>query len=70
MAQEKSSHRKTHISYDKNGRYDPQYHTNQSVSKKVNQIISMANYDTDPLGSYTGLPENNQEIPTQDADDL
>ncbi len=24
----------------------------------------------DPLGSYTGIPLNQREIPTQDADDL
>lgn len=24
----------------------------------------------DPLGSYTGRPENTDEIPVQDADDL
>lgn len=69
MTQKKTG--KTRISYDKNGRCDLQYHNaNQSVSQKVNRIISMANYDTDPLGSYTGLPENNREVPTQDADDL
>ncbi|MFI3312503.1 MAG: hypothetical protein R3Y62_01315 [Eubacteriales bacterium] len=26
--------------------------------------------DTDPEGSYTGVPQNPGEIPTQDADDL
>lgn len=25
---------------------------------------------TDPLGSYTGTPENTHEKPVQDADDL
>lgn len=25
---------------------------------------------TDPMGSYTGTPENPEEIPVQDADDL
>ena len=25
---------------------------------------------TDPLGSYTGVPETPGEVPTQDADDL
>ncbi len=25
---------------------------------------------TDPNGSYTGCPENREEIPVQDADDL
>ena len=25
---------------------------------------------TDPLGSYTGVPKNPKETPTQDADDL
>lgn len=27
-------------------------------------------YNTDPNGSYTGRPENHDEIPVQDADDL
>lgn len=26
--------------------------------------------DTDPLGMYTGVPEEPYEIPVQDADDL
>ncbi|MBQ8352015.1 MAG: hypothetical protein IJY20_08255 [Clostridia bacterium] len=26
--------------------------------------------DTDPLGSYTGIPDNPYEKPVQDADDL
>ncbi|MBQ7399999.1 MAG: hypothetical protein IJZ20_01040 [Clostridia bacterium] len=26
--------------------------------------------DTDPLGMYTGVPENEYDIPVQDADDL
>ncbi len=25
---------------------------------------------TDPLGSWTGIPENPEELPVQDADDL
>lgn len=25
---------------------------------------------TDPMGSYTGIPENPEETPVQDADDL
>jgi len=26
--------------------------------------------ETDPLGSYTGRPEGDNDVPTQDADDL
>lgn len=26
--------------------------------------------ETDPNGSYTGRPENKNEVPVQDADDL
>jgi len=26
--------------------------------------------DTDPFGSYTGVPDDPEEIPVQDADDL
>lgn len=27
-------------------------------------------YTVDPLGSYTGVPEDPKEVPVQDADDL
>lgn len=33
-------------------------------------INGMEVIDTDPQGSYTGRPENLDEIPVQDADDL
>ena len=36
-------------------------------AKKLNKLYSP---DTDPQGSYTGKPENKQEKPVQDADDL
>ena len=34
------------------------------------QKISNPPSDTDPLGSYTGVPADPGDIPTQDADDL
>ena len=36
----------------------------------VQAIIHRRASKTDPNGSYTGLPENPQELPQQDADDL
>ena len=30
----------------------------------------MASTETDPFGSYTGVPNEMEEIPVQDADDL
>lgn len=30
----------------------------------------MADLSTDPLGMWTGVPLNPNEVPTQDADDL
>lgn len=37
---------------------------------RVKHIISMKSAETDPNGSYTGVPENPFEKPVQDADDL
>lgn len=36
----------------------------------VNSLIHPRPSDTDPLGSWTGVPENPDELPQQDADDL
>ncbi len=33
-------------------------------------INSLGLYPVDPMGSYTGRPEDGEEIPVQDADDL
>ena len=33
-------------------------------------LTSLANEKTDPAGSYTGQPEDPEERPVQDADDL
>lgn len=32
--------------------------------------VDMAHTTTDPQGSYTGVPADQNEIPVQDADDL
>lgn len=36
----------------------------------VNAIVNQPPSDTDPSGSYTGRPMNENETPIQDADDL
>lgn len=36
----------------------------------VNAIINQEPSDTDPNGSYTGKPLDQNEVPVQDADDL
>ena len=36
----------------------------------VQQIVNQPASPTDPTGSYTGRPENPNEAPVQDADDL
>ncbi len=41
-----------------------------AISAKIGQMIDLADYETDPFGSYTGIAENPWEIPMQDADDL
>lgn len=40
------------------------------VMEKPLEIVSMMNSETDPNGSYTGVPVTEGEHPTQDADDL
>lgn len=38
--------------------------------KSVQQMMEEPPSRTDPQGSWTGRPENEREIPVQDADDL
>ena len=40
------------------------------ISDKVNQLFNMKDTQTDPNGSYTGVPSNPYDMPVQDADDL
>lgn len=40
------------------------------ITDKVTNIISMQNSETDPNGSYTGVPQDPYDQPVQDADDL
>ncbi len=37
---------------------------------KALEIVSMKDALWDPLGSYTGVPKDENEVPTQDVDDL
>lgn len=67
MAQRKFGRKSKRISYDRNGECGKK---EKEITAKVNDLISMADYETDPFGSYTGVPENNYEVPVQDADDL
>lgn len=41
-----------------------------SPTAKALDIISLKDTVWDPLGSYTGIPKDENEKPTQDADDL
>ncbi len=38
--------------------------------KKAKTLIDMRSTETDPYGSYTGVPADPTEEPVQDADDL
>ena len=42
----------------------------ENISKKIQGFVSLADYETDPFGSYTGVPRDHSEVPVQDADDL
>ncbi len=66
MAERKFGRKAQRKSYDSHGEC-----TNKNnISNRVDELISMANFDTDPNGSYTGVPETPGEVPVQDADDL
>ena len=39
-------------------------------AEAVRQIMEQEPSRTDPQGSWTGLPEDENEVPVQDADDL
>ena len=46
----------------------------KQIQKKVEEVsdayLSYDSLKTDPMGSYTGKPENKYDKPVQDADDL
>ena len=65
MSERKFGRKRMIRSYDYRGEC-----TAKNISEKIEDLISMANYDTDPCGSYTGVPVQKNEVPVQDADDL
>ena len=48
---------------------DPKKNGGQEVLLDMAQP-AVRQSETDPQGSYTGVPENIRELPVQDADDL
>ena len=42
----------------------------KKVYKLLRQIVENFHSETDTLGSYTGLPNDKEKVPTQDGDDL
>ena len=42
----------------------------KDVMAKPLEIVSMKETQTDPNGSWTGVPQNPYDKPVQDADDL
>lgn len=57
-----------------NNSEDSKYNFKKKKRKVYLNIIDGINYDgksqTDPLGMYTGVPMDDDDIPVQDADDL
>ena len=45
-------------------------HKSTAENRTKNDTFSMQATKTDPQGSWTGVPENPDEKPVQDADDL
>ena len=66
MSQRKYGRKKTYRSYNSKGEISKQ----QTISQKIDDIVSLASYNFDPLGSYTGNPSDEFDVPVQDADDL
>lgn len=66
MSQRKYGHKKTYRSYNSKGEINKQ----QSISQKIDDMVSLTSYNFDPFGSYTGNPIDEFEVPVQDADDL
>ena len=42
----------------------------KSPTQAALRVIALRNPQSDPQGSYTGVPQNRHEMPVQDADDL
>ncbi len=42
----------------------------REVMAKAQKVANKRPSKTDPMGSYTGFPANQAEVPVQDADDL
>ena len=42
----------------------------KKVYKLLKRIVENFHRETDTLGSYTGLPRDGENTPSQDADDL
>ncbi len=42
----------------------------KQIKERVEKIIAMESSETDPNGSYTGVPLRSDEKPVQDVDDL
>ena len=57
-----------------NNSEDSKYNFKKKKRKVYLNIIDGINYDgksqTDPLGMYTGVPMDDDDMPVQDADDL
>ena len=49
-------------------RREPRFHTKASQQKQPDDADLASR--NDPLGSWTGVPEQEDELPTQDQDDL
>ena len=42
----------------------------KEISRKLKWLLDREPSKTDPFGSYTGVPEDKNDTPVQDADDL
>ena len=41
-----------------------------STKEERTTVESVVRIETDPLGMYTGVPKDENDVPVQDADDL
>ena len=64
---------KTNTPYFNDNQHENKYNFKKSKKKiYLNIVDSLDNSpsDTDPLGMYTGVPQDKYDVPIQDADDL
>ena len=71
MKKNNKNNSKSESSYNNSSSKSNSKSENSQKSKDSSQsYTSEDQVDTDPLGSWTGVPSDRNDVPTQDVDDL